>query len=439
MGVHRDEPLYISLYREWRDLIVSQSISAHTKLPAIRQLAQTRNVSKTTVERAYHQLTIEGYVESREKSGHYVVPLQALPEPQDESVATPEQHDHYINLTQNATLFDLSTLRKAYQHVLSQPNPTLFHPANKTGEPQLRKAILKHLAETREVKGAFDQVLIAAGIQNHLMLLAASQKPRSVAFIEPLFDRAKQVFEMLEITLMPCDTFERLCQVSADWIYLSPSNRYPGGDVLSIADRLRIIEHAQKNQAWIIEDDYNHFFRYNAYQIPAIQGLAKGERVIYIGSFSRTMPVSTRISYMIVPRVIKESLENNFPLAQTVSTIDQLTMAEFMMCGAYARQLKKLSAAAKRHNAILISLTEKYRIKNVRIWGLESNMHMMLTASDNKSWQTIKQTLQTQNLYFQLFDKPARTLLVPYGGLDEKHLSRLFKQLCVTLGCFNQT
>ncbi|TVP97095.1 MAG: GntR family transcriptional regulator, partial [Acholeplasmatales bacterium] len=117
MASRRDEPLYVTLYREWRDHILSGTLPAETKLPSIRQLSQTRQLSKTTVERAYHQLVIEGYVDGREKSGHYVVPLQAMLK--DNVVHAGPQSDkhHYANLGQHADAFDLSALRKAYQHV----------------------------------------------------------------------------------------------------------------------------------------------------------------------------------------------------------------------------------------------------------------------------------------------------------------------------------
>ncbi|TVP93821.1 MAG: PLP-dependent aminotransferase family protein, partial [Acholeplasmatales bacterium] len=330
---------------------------------------------------------------------------------------------HYAILGQLADAFDLSALRKAYQHVLGAAHPALFQPADKAGETALRKAILQHLIEIRELTGTVQQVLIASGIQNHLMLLAAVHKPRTIAFIEPLFDRAKNVFDLLDIQLVPCADFAMLCQVEADWMYLSPSNSYPGGDVLSIKDRLDIIEHARQCGAFIIEDDYNHLFRYNAYQIPAIQGLAKGERVIYIGAFSRTMPISMRISYMVLPLAMLTRFPSDLPLAQTVSTIDQLAMADFMTSGAYTRQLRKLSGFAKRHNALVSSLVEQHKPASIDVWGLASNMHMMMTAHDARTCQRIKALLTTQNLYYRPFENPPHTLLFPYGGLDETTLS----------------
>ncbi len=423
-------PMYIQIYNQYKDAILSKTYPAYTKLLSIRQFGQKYSLSKTTVEKAYHQLQIEGYIQSQPKSGYYVLPIDTLPDTKKKTFKQTPSKTPYKNLAQQGHHFDVTPLRRSFQTVLHDLNETLYSPPLSQGEPHLRQSINTHLKEERGVVATDNQVLIASGLQNHLMTLASLISKRKIAYLIPLFDRAELALKTLHFTFVPCKTFDDLMQSDADFIYISPSNLYPSGDVLSINDRLKLIDYAKTNNALIIEDDYNHIFRYNAFQIPSIQGLAKGDRVIYIGSFSRNLLLSMRTSYMVLPPDLLSLYQKSDQLAQTVSKIDQLALANFIYEGNYHKHLRKLSSLSKKQNDRITTILDNLPLhKELTISGLESNLHLLIHTKNIVLKTTLIDKAKTLDLYIKTFNDLPNTLLLPYSGLSDDEIEPILHAL----------
>lgn len=426
-------PLYLQLYQSFKEGIIRGEWASDAKLPSIRACSAKYNLSKTTVEKAYNQLTIEGFIETRPQSGTYVLPIKKHHEMTKKRREPYFEEFVYRNTKQPKSTFDFSELKRALHDVIHNHQDTLNSPPKPTGEPKLKHVIMHYLHQERSVKGHPSQVVIGAGMQTHLTTIANLIHKRRVGFLEPLFHHAKTIFSLLNFTLIPCKTLDDLLEMDLDFIYISPSNLYPSGGVIPFNDRMRLIDYAKTHHAYIIEDDYNYVYRHNAYQIPSIQSLSHDERVIYIGSFSRQLLPSFRLSYMVLPPHLIKTLTKHPPLTQTVSILDQLTIATYMARGGYQKLLKKLSTFSKKQNDRMRNLLKPLDNNNViNIFGLNSNLHVLWQSNDQKILCLLIHAFTKNQWSYTKIDAWPNTLLLPYSGFiddDFSHLNALIETL----------
>lgn len=424
-----ETPLYLQIYDAFKHQILNGTLLANDTIPSIRALCKKHNISKTTVEKAYQQLLIEGYIEAYPKSGYLVKPITPL-NPLSKEKPKAIEESPYINLNQSLDLFDLTSLRKLYNACFIDYQAELIKPASASGEYPLKEAITKLLVKERGCELVASQLIISSGLQNQLVILSSLLKQKRIAYLVPLFNRAKQTLNDLGFTLIPCHSIDEILQAKPDFIYISPSNLYPSGDVLPITKRMRLIDYAQKHHAYIIEDDYNHLFRYNAAIIPSIQGLAKGQHVIYINSFSRSYLVSMRLSYMILPNDLLKTYHQQTPYSQTVSKIDQLAMASFIQLGHHQKHLKKLSLYAKRQNDMISSVLNQIKLPHVKtIYGLKSNLHILFELESSTALNHVIKQAKLHDIYVETFDELPLTVLLPYNHVDKTTFESMLKHL----------
>ena len=301
-------PLYEALYRCIRQDILSGNLASGEKLPSKRALAQHLEVSKITVEAAYNQLLAEGYIRSVEKVGYFVEALQrqsAAPIPK-EAADTPRES--LIDLTGDSTsYFPFSIWSRLQREVMLDLGEGLLLPLHKQGLPSLRNAIARHLQQFRGMQVDPDNILIGAGtdfLYNILVQLLGREKRYGVE--EPGYSKIQNIYEAAGAVcnLLPLDQEgvdpEELGDTQV--LHISPSHHFPSGIVMSHSRRQALLRWAEKkDERWIIEDDYDSEFRFNAHPLPALHSLNGGEKVIYLNTFSKTLAPSIRISYMVLP------------------------------------------------------------------------------------------------------------------------------------------
>ncbi len=426
MKKNNQKPLYIKLYESFRDRIVSGEIPPGTKMPSIRALSLKQQCSTTTAENAYQQLLIEGYVESRPKKGYFSLDVEAMPtndvhNPRDAK----KERDHFPNERQTEDLFDTDTYRKI-MNTLFVEESDLYSPCLSTGERRFKEAIQYHLRTMRDVYTQTDNIVVASGIQQLLLQITPFIGERSAAYLKPGFKRAITLFETLDYTMHACEDIDALIDAKPNLIYLSPSNTYPSGNVIPIGERQKLIKYARDNDAYIVEDDYNFLFRYNAYQIPAIHSLSKGNRVIYVGSFSRNTLISFRMSYMVLPDTLRERYDPD-RFTQTISKIDQLTMARFIIEGHYQRHLKRLANRSKKKNDSLKFALKPYLNNDdeYSIYGLQSNMHFVISTNTEKTKKQILNRLHKLNFTYRTFRERPGDIVVPYSGIPNEKMENV--------------
>ena len=334
-----NEPLYIQLYSYIRDEITSNRIEKGTKLPSIRSLAKHLNISKITVDNAYQQLIVEGYIESKPKSGMYVLEIEQdllshskIKEISFKTETNSQNYMYDFNHSIDALGFDFKIWRKLSAQIFDSSSSELLQSGDRQGEWELRQEITKYLRGSRGVLCTPDQIVITSGTQNSLQLIChlTNYKDKSIAVEDPGWPTARFIFNNngFKVTPIPLDShgvsLNHLKRSKSKLLYVTPSHQYPAGIVMPITRRLKLLQWARNTDSFIIEDDYNSEFRYGGKPIPALQGLADSSHVIYLGTFSRSLAPSLRISYMVLPSQFMEKYKESMLLyTQSVSRIHQ--------------------------------------------------------------------------------------------------------------------
>lgn len=389
-----DAPLQKQIYGRLRQSIMSGTMSGGARLPSVRVLAAQLGIARNTVLAVYDQLLAEGCVEVRPGSGHYVADLAVAPA-RTTSSRPPRAsgrseagvrdfgsvHANFLAampmrpFRPNMPAVEAGHMQswiRCYSSVLREAGRTLkragfFGESDAVGERRLREAIAEHVALSRGVICSAEQIVVTSGSQHAVdLLLRVIAVPGDRAIVEdPCFLGTLAALRAAELVPVPIAVdrdgldVERAASLGRDArvAVICPSSQYPLGHVLSMQRRLALIEWARRNDSWIIEDDYDSEFRYSGHPIPSLQGLDGGERVIYIGTFSKVLFPALRIGFIVAP----EALVGPLAAARALSGrhgngVDQEALARFILDGHLGRHIRRMRRLyrerleALRHN-----------------------------------------------------------------------------------------
>ena len=353
-------PLYLQLYQRFRYDIEKKKLIAGDKLPSIRELAKNLSISKITVEKAYQQLLSEGYIESGNRSRYSVSHVEEIAfqpptglEPKMGNGSQPQetgvQYD-FSSGVMDKDGFDFPLWKRYINKVFQEPDRLTAYGSSK-GELELRHEIARYIRVSRGVEALAEQIIVGPGVQSLLNTLCSLLKANhsKIAFEEPGFKNGRRVFADHDFTITPVKMSKdgvdmgELTASEAKLLYLSPSHQFPTGHIMTISKRISLLNWAEKQKALIIEDDYDSEFRYTGRPIPALTGLDKSGSVVYLGSFSKIIPPSIRVSFMVLPGWLLPYYQQKSPLYnQAASTLEQLALANYMADGHLDRQVRRL-------------------------------------------------------------------------------------------------
>lgn len=334
---------YLQVYQYYRDLIEDGKMERGSRLPSIRKCAAQLQMSRTTVETAYMMLAAEGYIIARPQSGYYVAESLRAVRGRYREGELKKQEKELIkydfaasNVDRNSFQFDL--WRRYIKSALRQDARLLSY-GRPQGEPELREALCSYLSKYRSVICTPEQIVVGAGVQSLLHILCPMIRERSKAvFYNPDFRQGRTIFEDHGFeTAPPADE-----SPDNSIFYLTPSQMTAWGEVMHVSERLSLIRTAFEKNILIIEDDYNSEFRYYNRPIPSLQGLAGGGHVVYLGTFSRLLLPSIRMSFMVLPpELLEQYRERGAYYNQTASKAEQIAMAQFIRDGHLESQIRK--------------------------------------------------------------------------------------------------
>lgn len=454
------DPLYVQLYEYIKKEIISGQIEPETKLPSIRELSGYLNISKTTIETAYHQLYVEGYIESRPKSGYFVNKLEDnniaannknqifAEEAKLQDAPTKDEQD-YRKYYIDKDSFDFALWRKYLNKALLIYNERFLTYGAYQGEYELRKEIAKYVHHSRGVICTPEQIIIGAGVQSLLNIICSILKPSydTVGFEDPGFRQGRFIFRDHNFNLKPIKVdvdginIKLLEESGAKVVYVSPSHQFPTGTIMPINKRIKLLNWAKKNNTLIIEDDYDSELRYFGKPIPSLQGLNEGANVVYLGTFSKILLPSLRISYMIMPmNLLEQYREKMSHYNQTSSIIEQIALSLFMKEGLLEKQIRKLRKIYARKNQILMDSIKKNMKNQVKVMGKESGLHILLEVhTDRPTQQIVEKSARIgvklnpiANFYFDN-DRPLNSeyplVLLSYGGIPAESIEEVIQKL----------
>lgn len=363
--------LYASLYEHIRADIAAGRLTAGTRLPAKRALAENLGISVVTVESAYAQLIAEGYARSRERSGVYVCAIGTLPELPPRAVSAPS-----LPQAETPPLFDLSggagedvpfpfsVWAKTMRDVLSERGKALLKPVDFRGAPELRCAISAHLLQSRGLYVAPEQIVVGAGNESLYALLVQLLGRRRVYAVEdPGYRKITGIYRAndVEVRHIPLDANgmrpQDLAASGAEIAHISPAHHYPTGIVMPVARRRALLDWAYAApERYIIEDDYDSELRHSGKPVPPLFSLDARQRVLYLSTFSQTIAPSLRIAYVCLPPQLLRELQARLGFySSAVPAFEQYTLAQFIASGAYEKHVNRLRKRLRDKRAAIFA------------------------------------------------------------------------------------
>ncbi len=440
-------PLYEQIYNYIKEEIHTGKLMAASRLPSTRALAEHLQISRSTVELAYEQLISEGYVETIPWKGYYVSDLSGMYHIETrEMPKNPENQEtekrYRYDFTPNGIElehFPYATWRKITKKVQNEQENEIFQLGDPKGESVFRKTIASYVHQARGVNCSPSQVIVGAGSDYLLLLLQfLIGSGHVIAMENPGYLHGYRIVSRLfeQVAAVNSDKYgmniDELEKSKADIAYVMPSHQYPMGTVMPIKRRMELLSWAyEKPGRYIIEDDYDSEFRYKGKPIPALQGNDLWGKVIYLGTFSKAVAPSIRISYLILPeKLLSIYEEKGRAVSSTVSRIDQMILNEFITGGYMERHLNKMRGIYKmKHDTLMNAL--KVFPKSCRIKGENAGVHLLLELSKNTEEEKLikeaaKKGIRIQTLSQSCFAPCVQslpvTLILGYAVLKEEDM-----------------
>ena len=447
-------PIYVQLYQFIRSQIEKGVIKANDKLPSKRKLSTHLKISQITVDTAYQQLVVEGYIKSVPKSGFYVEEYgnhnfknnNKYEAPMINKAGEVYKIDFKTNVV-DTKLFPNTTWAKLAREVLSDNNYEMVNITNPQGLYVLREEIAKYLQAYRGIDVHPNQIILGAGSDFLIGLIIQLIGRSSVYAIEnPGYSKVYQIFKNNDVTTIPIGLDEfgikvsDLQQTKANLVQVTPSHQFPTGVIMPIKRRLELLNWANQDpNHYILEDDYDSEFRFYGQPIPALQGL-DNNKVIYLNTFTKTIAPSLRISYMVLPI----ALLNKYILGQkyyscSIPNFDQYILYKFIQGGFFERHINRMRNAYKERLEAFINIINKSSLSEIiKIYGHSAGLHFMMQVNNNMTEEEIVEKAKSVGIrvyglsdYYHL-DKSSiqnRTVVIGYSSLTIEDIETAIKLL----------
>jgi GntR family transcriptional regulator / MocR family aminotransferase len=463
-----EAPLFRQLYEGLRQGILAGRLAPGARLPATRRLANELGVSRNTVLNAYEQLLVEGYLEGRAGSGTYVP--RTLPDDmiavratvKDERAASPRRPTlsrRGALLAQGSFLtscftgvprpfrlcgpaldrFPFATWMRLVSRHHRRPPPARLSYDHPAGYAPLRQAIAQHLGPARAVHCDPEQVLILGGAQQAFDLIARLLlDPGDKAWVEdPGYPGVWSAIQGAGADIVAVPVGADGLDVAAGQarcpkarlVYVTPSHQYPLGVTLSLPRRLALLDWARRANAWIIEDDYDSEFRYAGRPLAALQGLDRDGRVLYLGTFSKSLFPALRLGYLVVP----PDLVDAFVAARAVTdrqspTLMQAVVADFLQEGHFNRHIRRMRTLYSQLQETLLRAAQRELGGQLELGPCATGQHLLgrLEPGRNDRQASLaaeRLGVEAAPLSSCCIEPPQRGgLLLGYGGFDARQI-----------------
>ncbi|MFB9888046.1 MocR-like pyridoxine biosynthesis transcription factor PdxR [Balneatrix alpica] len=458
------------LYQQLKQLILAGQIAQGQRLPPSRELANHWQCGRNTVIQAYEQLAQDGFTRGRIGAGTYV----CLPEPDSLIAAQPEpqqitpvkglsrrgQHLSAYNRSREPAslllqpgipelqLFPWDQWRQHLNRVQRRHPQRLAGYGQPQGLPRLRQCLSQYLQESRGVRCQSEQILITSGAQQGISMVAALllDEGDPVWIEDPGYLGARYGFQAQGAQLCPVPVDEEGLQLNQGLaqhplpklIYTTPSHQYPSGAVLSLPRRLALLQLAQEQGSWILEDDYDSEYRYDRRPLAAMQGLDQHQRVLYLGTLSKVMFPGLRLGYLVLPDSLVE------PFCRYRSLLDlhpplhlQAALAEFIESGGFSSHIRQMRQLYQQRRDYFWQLA-KQQLRPHQLGPLpDAGLHacLRLNGNDRMLVRQLEQAgLGVRALSDYCLQQRQNGLVMGYAGCNEQQLEQGVQILAQYLG-----
>jgi GntR family transcriptional regulator / MocR family aminotransferase len=428
------KPYHRQIYDGFRAMILRRALQPGQQVPSTRSLAAELGISRIPVLGAYDQLLAEGYFESRSGAGTFVssfLPDQGLGERPGGKSGRVKPGPVVISRLSRSLPVELAIWNRgsgpfsvgqlAYDHFpfrawsdlvsrrVHKVRASSMNYADPMGSKKFREVIAAYLRTARAVDCEVPQIMVVNGSQHALDLCArVLLDPGSPVWVEePGYDLMRQALMLSGCRMIPVPVDSqglnvaagiKLCR-NARAAFVTPSHQYPLGATMSVSRRLQLLAWAHRRDAWIVEDDYDSEYRYESMPIASLQGLDRGGRVVYIGTFSKTLFPSLRLGYIVIPL----PLVDRFAAVRRASDfcpshLHQAALADFIEEGYFGRHIRKTRLLYAERRSALVEAIRNVFGDELEILGAEAGMHLVVTLPPGLSDQEISARAARQDL-----------------------------------------
>lgn len=450
-----NKPLYISLYENLKESIISHELKPKEKMPSKRKLATLLGVSIKTVENAYDQLLLEGFIYSIEKKGFYVENLNQYKN-LDKKAPTFDytrfaETSYKVNLRANRNAledFPQNLWCQLVRETLNDNREQLFDVVPFNGVYELRKAIASYLHENRGMNVSPDQIIVGAGTEYlYSRLIQILGRDSLYGLPEPSTKRLMELYNSNELRTcyIPADSkglnMDKLNEYDCDVLHISPAHQYPLGHAILMPERIELLKWVNERPGrYIIEDDYDSEYVLFGKPIPSLYSIDIMSKIIYINTFSKSVAPAVRISYMVLPEsLMKKYLDTMSFYSCTVAGLEQYTLAKFISKNHLDRYIRKSNRKNMQiRNEILHSLEPLTECGRAKIVSGEAGAHLLLKLENSGMEDNeIKTKLREKSIilsmlseyYIHCSKEQKNTLVINYSGMDSSQINYFAKQL----------
>ncbi len=468
---------YQYLYEQMKSDILEGKLAAGAKLPSKRSFAKHLNLSVMTIENAYGQLLVEGYITSVEKKGYYVAditgqvqilqkePYQILEKgaDRDKSAAgkdgcgrqqdfgkrnegTKEPLADFASNQVSSRHFPLSTWSKLMRRVLADQGTEILKTGSHQGLYALREAIARHLYRFRGMAVSPEQIVIGAGTEYlYHLLIQLLGRGRIYGIENPGYRKLAQIYDRNDVQFRYLEldeeglSLEALRRSEVQVVHTSPSHHFPTGIVMPIKRRRELLAWAAEDDRYIIEDDYDCEFRFSGLPIPTLQSIDTRGKVIYLNTFSKTLTPSVRISYMVLPDSLLELYRGKLGFyACTVSNFEQYTLEVFLREGYFEKHINRMRNYYRgKRDTVIRAIRSGALKKRIKVLEEDAGLHFLIRIDTELSDEEVKERLAGQGIRMKCLTdysychNPFYThmFVVNYSGVEEERLPEAMERL----------
>lgn len=438
---HRKIPLYRQIYMSVRNSIENGSLEKGSRLPSIRRLSTDLGVSKITITTAYDQLCSEGYILNKPQSGYYVeanfkkAPSYIESHKENNANKTKYYEYDFSGKSIDKKIININEWKKCVKEVINQ-NYLLTSYGNEQGEEALRNALQKYSLGVRSVNTSSENIVVGAGTQPLLNIICSLiGTNKTVAVADSSYVQAEYIFKSYgyKIRYFESDksgvTINSLEQIKPDIILINPNFISNSGSSMPVNRRLEIISWAANNNALIIEDDYNGELRYSTHPTPCMQNYDM-ENIVYLGSFSKILLPSVRISYMALPKkLLQKYNEIKGFTNQTASKTEQLALAKYINNGKIDIHLRKARRVYLEKSKTILKSIKKNFGGNIEVIFNETSLYVTVKLKNNIAMDDFINKLR-ENSINVMSAKSNNILNLSFSGIDEEKIDSGIKIIC---------
>ncbi len=461
-----NENLYEYIYRCVKNDIISGKLEAGLRLPSKRAFAENLGVSTITVENAYYQLMAEGYIYSVPKKGYFVssinlngvlsknntLDFNMNDDIKKEHNMSPNFFADFVSNSTNTNYFPFATWAKIIRGILLSRGDELMRSAPVGGVMELRYAIAEHLRQFRGVNVKAEQIIVGAGTEYlYGLIIQLLGHDKVYSLEDPGYRKLHYVYSSNNAKCVSVSmdkkgvTVEGIENAHADVVHISPSHHFPTGIVTPVDRRYELLNWAmESDKRYIIEDDYDSEFRFVGRPVPAMFGMNKNEKVIYMNTFTKSLAPTIRISYMVLPMRLLEKFNSELGFYScTVSNFEQYTLAEFIQKGYFEKHINRMRNFYRKERDVLIECIKNSKLSAIStVKEADSGLHFLLeTEVDLSDDEIIERAAENgirisclSQYYIDPKKAKAHTIIINYSGISAGKIEESIRLLCDSLG-----